>query len=309
MSLCPFGLFHSLSQVARRLLKLAGRLFDRLDARWESAAARHVTGSVLVVAFIAVLLLVTLNRLELLPESLRAHVPLSHFFAVEVAFSLLLILEVIALVFSLAESISNSVGKQFEILSLILLRHAFQEFSTFGEPVEWASVKEALFPVLADAVGSLAVFVLLGLYYRMQRHRPIIADSSERESFVLEKKSIALLLLLAFCCLGLYSALHYLRAVRAYPFFEVFYTVLIFTDILLVLVSLRHTTTYGVFFRNSGFAASTVFMRLALTAPPIASAAIGSAAALFAVALTITYNAFAFAAEGHEGSGAPPNGE
>jgi len=37
-------------------------------------------------------------------------------------------------------------------------------------------------------------------------------------------------------------------------FSSVFYTVLVFSDVLLVLVSLRYSSGYPVLFRNSGFA-------------------------------------------------------
>jgi hypothetical protein len=68
--------------------------------------------------------------------------------------------------------------------------------------------------------------------------------------------------------------------------------VLIFTDILVVLVSLRYSSEYRVVFRYSGFAAATVLIRLALTAPPYVNAALGFGAALFALGLTLAYNAF-----------------
>ena len=49
---------------------------------------------------------------------------------------------------------------------------------------------------------------------------------------------------------------------RAEYFFEQFYTVLIFADILVVLLALRHSFAYDLVLRNSGFAAATVLIRL-----------------------------------------------
>ena len=75
-----------------------------------------------------------------------------------------------------------------------------------------------------------------------------------------------------------------------YPFFDAFFTALIFADILLVLVSLRYTDTYAVVFRNAGFALATVVLRLALVAPPYVNVALGVGATAFVIALTLAYN-------------------
>jgi len=63
--------------------------------------------------------------------------------------------------------------------------------------------------------------------------------------------------------------------------------------VLVVLVSLRYSSTYHVVFRNSGFAIATVLIRLALIAPAPINALLGVSSALFALGLTVAYNAFA----------------
>jgi hypothetical protein len=70
-------------------------------------------------------------------------------------------------------------------------------------------------------------------------------------------------------------------------FFESFYSVLVLADILVVLVSLRYSPSYLVMFRNSGLAVAAVLLRVALSAPPYANAALGLAAALFTLGLTV----------------------
>jgi hypothetical protein len=75
-------------------------------------------------------------------------------------------------------------------------------------------------------------------------------------------------------------------------FFESFYTVLIFADVLVVLISLRYNASYRVVFRNSGLAVATVLLRLALAAPPPWAGALGLGAVLFALVLTVVYDRF-----------------
>lgn len=273
------------------------RLFDRLQASWTSARQQHRVGTLLVVAYLVALAAIEANRQGWLPQALSGVLPVNHFHAVAFAFTLLLLFEVIGVVFTLAHSVSESVGKQFEIFSLILLRQTFKEFTTFAEPVRWEEARGSVGRMAADSLGALAVFAAVWLFYRLQRHRPITADAHEREQFVATKKLVALLLLASFAAIGLHDGWHMVTGGEPYNFFVAFYTLLIFSDILLVLISLRYSSTYPVVFRNSAFAVATVFLRLALTAPPEFAAAVGLASVLFACVLTLAYNAFATVAD------------
>jgi hypothetical protein len=268
------------------------RLFDRLEAIWQGAPARRAVSAALVATFAATLLLIELGRRGLLPARLSEALPRGHFHAVQVAFYLLLAYEVLGLVFGIARSVSNAAGKQFEIFSLILLRQSFESFGQLDEPLAWSQARDTVLQMLSDGAGALLIFVILGFYYRLQRHRPLSTDSKDRTSFIAAKKVIALLLLGVFVAMGLRAAAGQAFLGKSHPFFEIFYTMLVFADILVVLISLRYSSTYPVVFRNSGLAVSTVLLRLALSAPPAESALLGVASALFALALTVAYNAF-----------------
>jgi hypothetical protein len=281
-----------------RVTVLLVTAFEAMRRVWEGPRQPRMLGGLLTAAFVISLAGIEAGRQGWLPAGVAELLPHSHFRAVELAFTLLLLFEVIGVVFSLAQSVSESVGKQFEIFSLILLRQTFEELSAFPEPVSWEEVSRSLLPMASDAGGALAVFVLVGVFYRLQRHRPITGDAGEQGSFVATKKAIAVLLLVSFVVIGVTDLRQALAGGPTFNFFEAFYTLLIFTDILLVLVSLRYSSTYRVVFRNSGFAAATLFLRLALGAPAYVNAAVGVAAALFACALTLAYNAFGASSEG-----------
>lgn len=272
------------------VLRWATRWFDRLAFSWSSQRSLNRLGLSLVVAFLVALGVIEANRQGFLGPHLGAALPTRHFYAVDLAFSLLLVIEIVAMVFALGKSVADSLGKQFEVISLILLRQSFKGFIGFGEPIELAGGVARLGPMVADALGALGIFVVLGFYYRSQRHRPITADSHERKSFIREKKLVALALLLAFLWIAVYDAILWGMGVKTFDYFAACYTVLIFSDILIVLLSLRHSSTYRVLFRNSGFALATVFARLALTAPSYVNASLGLGAAGFALVLTWAYN-------------------
>ena len=277
-------------------LAAAARAFDRLDAAWERAATRRRTADALVVLFVGTLVAVTLRQLGLLPAGVAALVPASHFAAIGVAFTALLLVEAVGLVLALADSVAGSVGKQFELFSLILLRDAFKALGSLGEPVVWASAEPAVREALADSAGALLVFAGVVLFGRMQRHRLITADGDEQARFVAAKKAIALGLLVAFAVAGVDDLRRYATGADPYPFFDSVFTALIFADVLLVLVSLRYTSAYAVVFRNAGFALATVVLRIALVAPVLPGVGLGVAATAFLVALAWLYNRTPFGA-------------
>ncbi len=283
------------------ILQASSRLFDRLDHWWESVATRKHVATLLINVFLVGLVVIEAKRRGWLPEPLADAVPTKHYYAILLAFTLLLVAEVIDLVFALAQSVANAVGKQLEIMSLILIRQSFKELTYFDEPIVWpemsSQVSERVLYILSDAVGALVIFALLALYYKLQPHRPITSDADDQANFIASKRLIALILLFSLVLLGVDYIVASATGTVAHGFFEVFYTLLIFADVLIVLISLRYNISYPVVFRYFGFAVATVIIRLALTAPRVADAALGVGATLFAIGLTWTYNKTAPAIE------------
>lgn len=269
------------------MLAAALHLFDVITHRFERPSTRRAFATLVAAAFAASLVAIELARQGWLPAGLAVHVPTNHFRSVDLAFYLVLAWEVAALVIGLAASVANAAGKQFEVFSLILLRHAFESFGHLDEPVSWVQARGVVLDIAWYGAGALAIFATLGAYYSAQRHPPLPGTEEGRASFVALKKLVSLALL------AIYGVLAVRAAIQEAPrFFSTFYTVLVLADVFLVLAALRHSGAYHLIFRNSGLAASTVVLRLALTAPPAWSAALGVGAALFALAVTVACNRF-----------------
>ncbi len=285
--------------MAVSLLARSTVVFDRLEARWENLSTQRRVASALTAVFLLGMILIEVNRRGWLPSAVADDIPTKHFDAIIWAFTLLLLTEVISLIFALAKSVSIAAGKQLEIMSLILVRQSFKELSKLSEPIEWSEEvgRQVLF-ILSDAFGALAIFGILVLYIRLQRHRPISHDAAERSSFIASKKLIALALLASLAVIAAHVVWVWFEAGMTEPligalstqFFEIFYTLLIFADVLIVLISMRYSIAYSVVFRYFGFAVATVLIRLALTAPRFVDAGLGITAAIFAVALTWLFN-------------------
>ena len=271
--------------------ELATYAFDPLHAFWKNERTERAVAGMLIACFLAALLGIELGRQGLLPEAIAAQTPTSHYAAVGIAFTLVLVLEVISFIFVLPCSLSKSVGKQLEILCLILIRNSFKELVNFPEPITFTGDMTPIYQILSDGVGAFAVFVLLGIYYRIQKPLPTLKPSF-KFSYVASKKLVSLLLLGLFMGLGVYLLYCSAKGLPTFDFFSTFYTILIFSDILLVLISQRFLPSFHAVFRNSGFALVTLLIRLALAAPPFYNAALGVASAGFAVLLTLAYNSF-----------------
>lgn len=263
-------------------------LFDPLHYYWEHEQMHRKISVLLVLLFLGSLLVIELKRQGLLPEAIAASIPRNHFFAIQTAFTVVLILEVVSLIFTLPCSFSRSVGKQFEILSLILMRNSFKELSYLPEPITFTGNEQAIYRILSDGFGALLLFALLGVYYRIQTlHHDETSRPEDLFSFVAAKKGIALILLGIFIYMGVKTILQTVAGVEHPDFFHGFYTLLIITDILLVLIAQSFQPSFLAVFRNSGYALSTLIIRLALAAPAYFNVLLGMAAAVFAIAMTL----------------------
>lgn len=80
---------------------------------------------------------------------------MSHFQAIHLAFTLILGMEVMELILTISGSLSKSLGKQFEVMALILLRDAFKELSKLPEPVSLTSGIEPVVHIASAGLGAL----------------------------------------------------------------------------------------------------------------------------------------------------------
>ena len=280
----------------------SARLFDKLHAAYGGARSRSLSSTLLLATFGVSLMLIECNRRGWLPARLGHALPLNHFVAVAWSVELLLFIEVIELIFGLADSVAGALGKQLEIFALILLRKSFEELGRFSEPIDLTALllpglgpdlrhkAQSVFDISVDALGALGVFGGLVLYHRLQRHRRITSSDAELAQFVEGKKVIAVLLLALLGWLTVREAFGLFFHGGHFNIFSPLFTALIFSDIAIVFLSLRYTTHFQLVFRNFGFALVTVFVRLAITAPPLPRALMAWGVVLYASALSWMYD-------------------
>lgn len=272
-----------------KLIDSISILMNKLEELFESSKNISILGTILTLSFLLGVFAVEMNIRGLVPGFLSRLIPLKHLVIIAQVFTLVLCFEVISLIFSFVHSVTISMGKQIEVLSLVLLREVFKEFSYFSEPIEWVQAKPFLFPMISSALGALLLFLILGFYYRIYQARVITNDIDEANNFIKIKKNIAFVLLVSFITIIIQETVLFLQTGESHKAFDTFFTVLIFSDILIILVSMRYSTSYLITFRNSGFAVATVFIRLALISPAPYSSLIGIGSALFVLGISFIY--------------------
>jgi len=260
-------------------------VYDKCEDKWHSIQASKITSNLVVLFFLVGVIVTLLSHYNVVEYKV------GKFFAIELAFSILLISEILGLVFILTHSVADSVGKQFEIISLILLRDAFKEMGHLPLEVQWSTeILLELLPLLTDALGAVFIFLIIGLFYKAQKHVRITNSPQEQLRFIMLKKSVANVLLMVFISICIYDFINFFITNHYQSGFNVYYTILIFTDILILIISLRYSSLYVHLFRYSSFALATVIIRLSLSAPKYYNVLLSVSAGLFALMVTNIYN-------------------
>ena len=278
--------------MVKRFLFIINSVFDSLKIYWENKKSLQLISIFLVVVFIISSLLSVLVIIDLISlGSFDEHFK-NPFFSIEIVFTILLIVELFGLIFVLPKSVAKSVSKQFELLSLIFLRDAFKEFSHFGNNLEWLQIKDSFINMMIYGFGAIIIFSIIGLNNNLQKHIKLTSTEEDQTQFIRLKKFLSLTLLVAFAVIGIRDIKILLETGTYLHSFQDFYTVLVFSDILIVLIALRFTINYYKIFRYSAFVLATILIRLSLSLYPYHDVIVGVIAALFVLALTITYNYF-----------------
>ncbi len=276
-----------------KALNLLSKTFDTMHTFWEKEKTHQIVSVFLIMIFILSLGIIEINRQGWLPANFSSLISTSHYLAINLAFSLVLLLEVISLIFALPSSMSKALGKQFEILVLIFLRNSFKELAKLPEPINIDGHHEVLWHIISYGGGAITIFALLGLYLLMCKNLDkVLSKGPSLDRFIKLKKTVAFFMFIIFISLGSYDVLLLITGGVQFDFFHYFYTILIFSDILLVLIAQTFLPQFAAVFRNSGYALSTLLIRLSLTAPVYYDVLIGIISIGFALVLTLVYNQF-----------------
>jgi len=267
------------------------KLYLKIKNIWETERMHRIISNFLVLIFLVSLGLYFLIHYDLIPEKGILKRFANPFFSIDLSFTALLLTEIISMIFVLPKSVAKSVTKQFELLSLIFLRHGFQEFSNVHS-LDWREMVKPVEHMFIYGAVSLFIYFIIGIVYKKQRHIIICHTDRAQRNFVRFKRFISILLLAAFLVIVVSDFKDLLLSGIYVASFHTFFTILIFSDILVLLITIRYALDYRTMYRYSAFILATIFIRIALTSKPYYDIIIGSAAALYLLFLILTYNYF-----------------
>lgn len=204
--------------------------------------------------------------------------------AIYTPFSFLLVYEAYLLLYYLQHSTTIYVGKQYEIILLILIRGIFKDMTHLDlsrQNILSLNNQE----LWLDLTAVVVLFVFILLFYKIGGKNSLgvtIAEPSSQvhsqmRRFIKSKIILSTILIFITFGIGMYSFGNWVYELRfggdwaVTPninaiFFDHFFTLLILADVLILLFSLFYTDDFPIIIRNSSFVISTILLKLSFGA-------------------------------------------
>jgi len=274
------------------MLKSVDHIFDTI---FSVKSQKSFEKYILILAtggFILHLLLIFLNKYGYINFTFNDTLLLDPISALYTPFSILLVYEVYQLIRTIPESFSSSVGKQYEIATLLVVRDILKRLSEVENTEGWNFSSDLGF-LLVECAAFLALLYTSLTYFKMSNSSgksETMAD--DIAIFVEAKRGIANAMLIIFLIMATYSLYSWVGSVQEgggsvsrIIFFLDFFTLLILTDILILLISYWFYTDFGNLARNTGFVLSTVIIRVAISSEGVSSMILFTLSGLLGIAI------------------------
>lgn len=227
--------------------------------------------------------------------------------AIYTPFSFILIYEVYLLIYYLPRSITTYITKQYEIITLIVIRRIFKDLSNLELSSNWFDIKNDI-NFTYDILTALVLFFMIYVFsfLRERSENPVTSpiENIQIQQFIRIKKVMATCLIPIFLGIGLMTFSGWLT--NSLPsnistvindvnslFFDEFFAVLIIVDVLLLLVSFFYTDLFHKVIRNSGFIISTILIRLSFSVEGVLNNILIFASIAFGLGILWIHNKFA----------------
>jgi hypothetical protein len=214
-------------------------------------------------------------------------------------FSFILVYEAFLLIYYIPRSFTTAVGKQYQIMSLIVIRKIFKDIPLVDLNANWlenANNQQLVF----DLVGVLVIFFLIYLFKITKEKLPIKPVSEKLDRFIASKKLVSIVLLPILFTICIFSFVNWFNGVFVEEsfnenlnnlFFNEFFTILILADVFILLLSFQYTERYSQLIRNTGFIISTILLRLSFSVSGLTSILLIISGIIFGLLILMIYNA------------------
>ncbi len=288
-----------------KIKNLVPVLFNKLLSETTREKIEKIILKVAIVSFFAHLAVIYLIRFDFLEFPLNSELLKNPISAIYTPFSFILIYEVYLLIYYLPKSFTTYITKQYEIITLIIIRKLFKDLSDLELSSDWFEIKGDL-QFTYDILASIILFYLIYQFQKQGKRKLLQQDENKTtiERFVNTKKLIAVILVPIFFIMAFYTLLNWSTGISISShempsfesinnlFFDQFFTVLILVDVVLLLVSFFYTHQFHKIIRNSGFIISTILIRMSFGVSGLISTILVIAAVLFGLAIISIHNKY-----------------
>jgi hypothetical protein len=284
------------------------KFFDKFLSEKFREQTERIIVAIAILSYLVHLLLIFLVSQDII--DLTSKLTKNPISAVYTPFSFILIYEVFLLVFYLPSSTSKYIGKQYEIITLIVIRRLFKDIGHIELSSGWFMLENDL-QFIYDVITTLILFFLIQLFYKKikkQDNAEISRTPKEKikiEKFIKLKKIIATTLIPILIILALYSFINWFIGsiqhneshINSFKninniFFEDFFMLLIIIDVLLLLFSFFHSDKFHQIIRNSGFVISTMLIKLSFSMEGLVNNVLIVGAVLFGLLILVIHNSY-----------------
>lgn len=288
-----------------KINKILQLLFDKLLSDKTRTKTEKVILNIALLSFFIHLAFIYLSKLDIINFTSRSELLNNPISAIYTPFSFILIYEVYLLIYYLPKSFTTYITKQYQIITLIIIRKLFKDLSALELTSDWFEIKGDL-QFTYDLIASLLLFFLIYLFQKQgkQKVKQQINLQPVIEKFVQKKRLIAVILVPLFFFMALNTLIKWSTGVTIssseFPplesinnlFFDQFFTVLILVDVILLLISFFYTDQFHKIIRNSGFIISTILIRMSFGVSGLINTILILVAVLFGLAILSIHNKY-----------------
>lgn len=285
------------------------KIYQTLLSEETKRRSERIIISIAIISFVVHLLVIAFKEagwIEVNPDAELLSNPIA---AIYTPFSFILLYEVYLLVYYIPKSTSLYIIKQYEIITLVVIRRIFKDLANLNLTSDWFTDTYDL-QLTFDIVTTILLFGLILVFYRLNSVRkPVKMRSGEvpvtLKRFIKRKKILAVFLVPVFLILALYSFGDWIyRSLIVQSasadsfgdinqiFFNEFFTILILADVLLLLYSFFLTDQFSKVIRNSGFIISTILIRLSFATDGLTNNILIVGAVVFGVLILAVHNGY-----------------
>ena len=280
-------------------------LFQKLLSDKTRTTTEKIILNIALFSFFIHLLIIYLLKFDVIEFNSNTELLNNPISAIYTPFSFILIYEVYLFIYYLPKSFTTYITKQYEIITLIIIRKLFKDLSSLELSSNWFEIKGDL-QFTYDLIASLLLFLFIYLFQKQgkKKVKQQINLNPDIEKFVKKKRLIAVILVPLFLFMALDTLLKWSNGMsittNEFPslesinnlFFDQFFTVLILVDVVLLLISFFYTDQFHKIIRNSGFIISTILIRMSFGVSGLTNTILILVAVLFGLAILSIHNKY-----------------